>query len=73
MKVGLWNHHFRDIWYAGYVIEDDLDATFFNLVASAIPKWWTFNLMMCVQKQKRLNKFWTDWLKMTSTPYCSVP
>jgi hypothetical protein len=38
------------MWYAGDAIEDDLDATFFNLIASAIPKWRTFKLLRWVQR-----------------------
>jgi hypothetical protein len=32
---------FHEIWYAGDAIEDELNATFSNLVASVFPKWWT--------------------------------
>jgi hypothetical protein len=38
------------MWYTGDAIEDDLDATFFNLIASAIPKWRTFKLLRWVQR-----------------------
>jgi hypothetical protein len=41
---------FHEIRYAGDVTEDDPDATFFNLVASAIPKWRTFKLLRLVQR-----------------------
>jgi hypothetical protein len=32
------------------VIEDDLDATFFNIAASVIPNWQTFKLLRWVQR-----------------------
>jgi hypothetical protein len=31
-------------------IEDDLDAIFYNIVASAISKWWTFKLLRWLQR-----------------------
>jgi hypothetical protein len=46
--------HFREIWYAGAAIQGDLNVTFFNLVASAIPKWWTFKLLRWVLLLHRL-------------------
>jgi hypothetical protein len=45
---------FHEIWYVGDAIEGDLDATFFNLVFSAIPKWRTFKLLRWVQLLNRL-------------------
>jgi hypothetical protein len=36
-------------------MEDYLDATVFNLVASAIPKWWTFKLLRWVQRKPLIN------------------
>jgi hypothetical protein len=41
---------FHEIWYAGDAIEDDLDTTFYNPVASAIPKWQIFKLLTWVQR-----------------------
>jgi hypothetical protein len=41
---------FHEIWYAGDANEDDLDATFFNLIASAIPKWRTSKLLRWAQR-----------------------
>jgi hypothetical protein len=35
----------------GDAIEDNPDATFVNLVASAIPKWWTLKLLRWVQRR----------------------
>jgi hypothetical protein len=36
---------FYEIYYACDAIEDDLEATTINLVASGSPKWWTFELL----------------------------
>jgi hypothetical protein len=41
---------FHEIWQAGDAIKDDLDVTFFNHVASAIPKWRTFKRLRWVQR-----------------------
>jgi hypothetical protein len=41
---------FHEICYASDAIEYDLDAMFFNLVTSAIPKWQTFKLLRLVQR-----------------------
>jgi hypothetical protein len=41
---------FHEIWYAGDAIKETLDATLFNIVASAIPKWRTFKLLRWVQR-----------------------
>jgi hypothetical protein len=46
---------FHEIWYAGDAIEDDLEVTFFKLVASAIPKWGTFKLLRWVQRKSLIN------------------
>jgi hypothetical protein len=55
----------------------------FNLVALTIPKWRTFKFLRWVQRNSLIT--WTDWwswiksrmevmtLKMTSTPYYSMP
>jgi hypothetical protein len=40
----------HEIWQAGVAIEDDLDATIFNLTASAIPKWRVFKLLRWMQR-----------------------
>jgi hypothetical protein len=45
---------FREIWLAGADIQDDLNVTYFNLVASAILKWRTFKLFE-VGVKKHLN------------------
>jgi hypothetical protein len=46
---------FHEIWYEGDAIEDNLEATFFNLVASTNPKWRTFKLLRWVQRNLLLN------------------
>jgi hypothetical protein len=33
-----------EILYGGEDVEDDIDYILLNIVASNIPKWWTFNL-----------------------------
>jgi hypothetical protein len=40
---------FHDIQQGGYAIEDDLDSTFFNPIASTILKWQTFQLLTYMQ------------------------
>jgi hypothetical protein len=39
---------FHEIWYTGAATKGDLDATFSNLTASAIPKWQMFKLLRWV-------------------------
>jgi hypothetical protein len=39
-------------------IEDDLDSTLLNPLASTIPKWRTFNLLRCSQFLNRLVDFY---------------
>jgi hypothetical protein len=41
---------FHEFWESSDAIEDGLDATFFNLVVSAIPKWRKFKLLRWVQR-----------------------
>jgi hypothetical protein len=40
--------------YEGDDVEDDIDSILLNLVASAIPRWWTFNLLRWAQLLNRL-------------------
>jgi hypothetical protein len=46
--------NFREIWYAGTAIQDDLDVTLFNPVASTISKWRTFRFLRWGQLWYRL-------------------
>jgi hypothetical protein len=43
-----------EILYGGDDTEDGLYSMLFNAVASNIPKWQTFKLLMCVQLLNRL-------------------
>jgi hypothetical protein len=45
---------FHEIRWACDTIEDDLDTTFFNLVASVIPKWQMFKLLRWVPRNTLL-------------------
>jgi hypothetical protein len=38
-----------EILYGGDDVEDDIDSILLNLVASTIPKWWTFERPWWVQ------------------------
>jgi hypothetical protein len=44
----------EEILYGGDEVEDDIDTILLNLVASTIPKWRTFKLLMWVQLLNRL-------------------
>jgi hypothetical protein len=45
---------FDEILYGGDGVENDIDSTLLNLVASTIPKWWTFKLLRWAQLLNRL-------------------
>jgi hypothetical protein len=41
---------FHEIQQGGHATEGDLDAIIFNPVASTIPKWWMFQLLIWMKK-----------------------
>jgi hypothetical protein len=45
---------FCEIWQAGTATQGYLNVTFFNLVASAIPKCWMFTFLRWAQLLNRL-------------------
>jgi hypothetical protein len=67
-----------EILYGDDDVKDDIDYILLNLVASNIPKQWTFKLLRWC---RFLNEWWI-WMKfcmevmqfkMTSTPYYLIP